>query len=552
MKDLKTGWDKKMSGSNYLRHFPHDKIRSSQSQAIDLALDAYKSGKRFVILEAGTGVGKSAIGLTIARFLNAGEAPTDDHGAGAWFVTTQKILQDQYETDFGGKSGDMRSIKSSTNYDCSFHKQNTCSQSQQLLRTEDKSSKFFKTCTFNCKYKESKKKYIESPESVTNFPYFMTEAAYSGKITPRKFLVVDEAHNIETELSRFVEVSVSDRFVKAVLKTTLPRNLTHFQAFKWIKDVYFPKAKSQLKFMESQIDKIDITRKMKELQTIARQYDMLRGHVSKLETFLTFYHKDNWVFDEETSWERKSRKFIFKSIDVSHFANEYLFRLGEKVLMMSATILDHNVFCQSLGIPRDEVAFIRIPSPFPLENRPVIFLPIGRMGSKTIESTLPKLAKAVKEIIDSHPNEKGIIHCHTYKIANYLKSNVKSSRLLIHSSENRDDILKKHINAKSPTILLSPSMTEGVDLRGEFSRFQIVCKVPYPYLGDKLVKKRMNKWKKWYPLQTAKSIVQAVGRSIRSDDDHAVSYILDSDWDRFYSMNRSLFPEDFKKCLSNI
>jgi Rad3-related DNA helicase len=174
------------------------------------------------------------------------------------------------------------------------------------------------------------------------------------------------------------------------------------------------------------------------------------------------------------------------------------------------------------------------------------------MGAKTIESTLPKLAKAVKEIIDSHSNEKGIIHCHTYKIANYLKNNIKSSRLLIHNSENRDDILKKHVNAKLPTILLSPSMTEGVDLRGEFSRFQIVCKVPYPYLGDKLVKKRMHKWKKWYPLQTAKSIVQSVGRSIRSDDDHAVSYILDADWERFYSMNRSLFPEDFKKCLSNI
>ena len=162
----------------------------------------------------------------------------------------------------------------------------------------------------------------------------MTEAAYSGKITPRKFLVVDEAHNIETELSRFVEVSVSDRFVKAVLKTPLPKGLTQLQAYKWIKETYFPKAKSQLKHMESRIDKIDLTKKMKELQTISRQYDMLRGHVSKLENFLKFYNKDNWVFDEETSWERKSRKFVFKSIDVSQFANDYLFRLGEKLSLI--------------------------------------------------------------------------------------------------------------------------------------------------------------------------------------------------------------------------
>ena len=59
----------------------------------------------------------------------------------------------------------------------------------------------------------------------------------------------------------------------------------------------------------------------------------------------------------------------------------------------------------------------------------------------------------------------------------------------------------------------------------------------------------MNKWKWWYPLQTAKTIVQAVGRSVRSDDDHAVTYILDSDWQRFYAMNKSLFPDNFRESL---
>jgi Rad3-related DNA helicase len=258
------------------------------------------------------------------------------------------------------------------------------------------------------------------------------------------------------------------------------------------------------------------------------------------------------VFDEEVSWERKSRKFVFKSIDVSKFASHYLLRLGHKVLLMSATILDHNVFCQSLGIPMNDVEFIRIPSPFPIENRPVVILPVGKMGSKNLDATLPKLATAVREILSSHPNEKGIIHCHTYKIVTYLKRVLKSKRVLTHNSDNRDAILQKHLNSKEPTVLLSPSMTEGVDLRGEYSRFQIICKVPYPYLGDKLVKKRMNKWKSWYPLQTAKAIVQSVGRSVRSSDDHAVTYVLDSDWDRFYSYNKQLFPEDFRKSISKI
>jgi Rad3-related DNA helicase len=64
-------------------------------------------------------------------------------------------------------------------------------------------------------------------------------------------------------------------------------------------------------------------------------------------------------------------------------------------------------------------------------------------------------------------------------------------------------------------------MSEGVDLKDDLSRFQVLVKIPYPYLGDPLVKKRMNKWSGWYSLQTAKKIVQAVGRSVRSYDDSA-------------------------------
>ena len=146
-------------------------------------------------------------------------------------------------------------------------------------------------------------------------------------------------------------------------------------------------------------------------------------------------------------------------------------------------------------------------------------------------------------------NEKGIIHAHSYKIAHYLRRSIKSSRILIHDSSNREEILKKHVNSKKPTVLLSPSMTEGVDLSDEASRFQVICKVPYPYLGDKLVKKRMHRWKWWYPMQTAKTIVQAVGRSVRSSEDHAITYILDADWDRFYSRSNRYFPQGFKDCL---
>ena len=105
------------------------------------------------------------------------------------------------------------------------------------------------------------------------------------------------------------------------------------------------------------------------------------------------------------------------------------------------------------------------------------------------------------------------------------------------------------MGAEEPTVLLSPSMQEGVDLRGDYSRFQIICKVPFPYLGDKVVKKRMSKWPEWYSTQTAKTVIQAVGRSVRSEDDHAVTYILDEGWRYFYNRHKEYFPQDFRECL---
>ena len=217
--------------------------------------------------------------------------------------------------------------------------------------------------------------------------------------------------------------------------------------------------------------------------------------------------------------------------------------------MMSATIVNRDAFCEVLGIDKNDCSFISIPSPFPIENRPILYSPMGSMSMKNIDRTLPKIAQAVKAILAQHKNEKGIIHCHSYKVAKYIKQNVRSNRLLTHNSENRDKVLWRHMNEKRPTVLLSPSMTEGVDLKGEASRFQIICKIPYPYLGDKLIRKRMNKWKWWYPLQTLKVIIQSVGRSVRTQEDQAITYILDQDWDRFYSRNSSLFPEDFKRCI---
>ncbi len=538
----------------YKKHFPYKSVRDQQAEAIDFALsESINEGKRFIIIEAGTGVGKSAIGLTVARYLS--ENKPNSAGlfeAGSYFLTTQKILQEQYVKDFGGFSGPMKSIKSSSNYTCRFNKKTSCGESLRALRTAEKGSKFWKACTFNCVYRNAKESFLKSPEGVTNFPYFLAETQYAGKISPRQVLVIDEAHNLDSQLSKFIEITISNRFCKSFLNFEIPKGITALKYVKWIEETYVPTIAGKLKHLEQMLEKyVGLTEKIKsgEFASIAKKFEIMDKHVCKVRRFLELYDSDNWVMNEIAADGRSGRKIEFKPIDIAPFANEHLYNFGEVVILMSATILDPNAFIESVGIPKEKAAFISLASPFPVENRPVVYSGIGKMSSKMIDETLPRMAQAVKAILTQHKNEKGIIHCHSYKVANFLKRNIKSTRLLIHNSENREKVLEKHMKAKKATVLISPSMTEGVDLKGDLSRFQIICKVPYPYLGDKLVRKKMNKWKWWYPLQTAKTIVQAAGRSVRSDDDTAVTYILDSDFEMFYNRNRSMFPKGFKESL---
>jgi len=529
---------------NWLNKFPYKEPRPQQTKVIDQVLKEFKSGKKYAIIDCGTGVGKSAIGLTISKYISDNSSSYSGlFEEGAYFLTTQRVLQDQYENDF--KSKGLVSLSSSSNYSCKLDKAASCKDVQTGIRSGSISKKY-DSCSYSCIYKNKKKEFIEKKLGITNFSYFLTEKNYSQKIPNKRVLVIDEAHNLENELTRFIEISVSSYFSEKILKIKVPKGLdTQFKVYNWIKNIYYTELVKKISFISNQLKKFGITStKLEEFKKITNRYELLTSHEKKISQFIELYNKDNWVFDIEKV-NNIHKKFIFKPIDISKYAHQYLLQFADYVIFMSATIISHEGFSLTIGLPADKVVSIESPSPFPTENRPIIYSPAGSMSSKNIEKTLPVLKTMIEEIINNHKTEKGIIHTHSTKIAKYLKNNIKNKRLIIAYGDKREEALEKHSKSKQPTILISPSMTEGVDLKGKLSEFQILCKVPFPYLGDKVVKKKMSKWKWWYNTQTIRTIIQSVGRSIRSEDDKAVTYILDSDWKRIKSMCKNDFPKDF-------
>ena len=533
--------------NNWIKHFPYSKPREPQKKVIDKVIKEFKEGKKYAVIDCGTGIGKSAIGLTIASYMNSNDEYPGVYESGSYFLTTQKVLQEQYEKDFS-KNG-VVSLYSSSNYCCSRDKKASCKDIQTALRANSLPKKY-DNCKFDCVYKTKKKDFIEKEKGITNFSYFLTEKNYSQKIPNKKVLVIDEAHNLENELTRFIEISISTYFSEKILKLKPPSDLnTQFKVFKWVKDVYHKKVSEKISFISAQLEKMGITSsKLEEFKKITNHYDMLVSHEKKILQFISLYDKDNWVFDIENN--DKYKKFIFKPIDISKYAKDYILQYADYVIFMSATIISHEGFCLTLGLPFDKVVSVKEESPFPPENRPVFFTPAGSMSFKNIDKTLPVTVEMINSILSHHKDEKGIIHTHSIKISNYIKNNVSKKyrdRIIVAYGDTRDEMLKKHNNSKKPTVLLSPSMAEGVDLKGDLSKFQIICKIPFPYLGDKVVKKKMAKWDWWYDVSTVRTIIQSIGRSIRSESDTAVTYILDGDWKRLYNKSKNLLPKDFER-----
>jgi ATP-dependent DNA helicase DinG len=153
--------------------------------------------------------------------------------------------------------------------------------------------------------------------------------------------------------------------------------------------------------------------------------------------------------------------------------------------MMSATILDSKTFCTSLGLAPEEVKFIRVTSDFPIENRPLYPMNIAYLNfnSLQLQEVKTKISKTIDNLLTLHKNHKGIIHTTSYEQLNFIKENISETnkrRLIVTDPEiQREEVVEEHVNTTKPTVLISPSLHMGLDLKDNLSRFQIITKVPY-------------------------------------------------------------------------
>ena len=248
----------------------------------------------------------------------------------------------------------------------------------------------------------------------------------------------------------------------------------------------------------------------------------------------------------------------FRCTKEDYMIYRYLTSRAKYKVLLSATIGGHAAYEENMGFRylKEEVIYNTIPNTFDFSKSPIHFLNKFKMSFREKEQSFNRLKDIIYSICSTKFfNEHGMIQTGSYAFAKQLYNEapkeIKKRMLLYNGSKEKNLCIKIHQISKN-TILVGPSLNEGIDLPGDLCRFIIIMKVPYPSLGDRLVKEKIKLFPLWYNSTTSNDIIQGIGRGVRYNGDWCVSYILDACFWRLYLETQDQYPEDFKNRLNVI
>lgn len=529
---------------------PDSPPRETQIEVLD-RLAALPASAKYILCEMPVGTGKSPIAITYAGFLGHGTLGT------SYILTPQRILQRQYEESFG--SGLIHSVYGKANYMCN----------EKIGLDCDVASDVKPKCA-NCPSKKAFADMQHMPHVVLNYKLALLYSELfpdeSTEFPIRDLMVFDECHTLENQLVNHRAISVTKKRCEEMkIKWIKPDNLEH--AHEWLKEEYYPAVDARYFELDRTVKEIDnkyefgpggllpseINMK-REFKRITRHRNLVKRMAAKQLEFV----ERSYVL------MRDKNMFQFKEIYGSNLFSHILEPKANRFLFMSATILNQDEFCRDLGIPKEETAVISVTSEFHKDNRPVYFMPTSRMSygwNKPDKAALrDKMAKKVISLCELHAEDSGIVHTGSFLIAKWLIGELEGKiphEIVTHKPEDglgRDDIIEEFTDNKGekPMLLISPSITEGLDLKDDSARFAIFVKVPYPFLGDEWVKRRLELSEEWYTRQAMINMIQGGGRIVRTPEDWGNTYILDESFSNLWYRFKPFAPEWWKEAFSKI
>lgn len=554
--------------------------RAGQVEAIDSILTFFIDGKfKNVILCAPTGTGKSIIGLVVAETLSKIKNPHQRIKSSIILSATNMLLR-QYDNSFSPIINmDFMMIKGANNYDCTALGIDETTQKTTtadncafytMVSNQSEFGSIIKNHCDKCEYLKMKKRKNTVQHVTTNYSYYFIDRMYTQGFEDRDVVVWDEAHLVNDLFSEHNAITFSQKAIQKMAEEIGETvRITDVEITKILKSIaqdcgikdkineanYVTYLNALVKVYTyakergaEEAEKALRAGNMKSYTKLNRFTKSYEGRLCKIDDMFTYDYDRVFEYKEFDKAVSIKPVFVGKMIETLQAAKHNLF--------MSATVSDEFMI-KTLNLGENETVYLKLDPSFAKENKEVVFMDPQSLSYTSLQNpeVVKKLRKNTAKIVSKHISEgdRGIILTPSFKlqqeIVDELTPLVRKGefKLFEHRQgeklENIVAAFKSYSGSKA--ILISPSMFEGVDLPGDLSRFQILIKAPFPSLGDKRMKYILDRHPSLYNSITIMKMVQGAGRSVRSDTDYAVTYILDSNAQRLFNSKQNLWKNEF-------
>ena len=482
--------------------------RKGQDRAFDfLTTDTGKTK----VAALPTGVGKSLLAMAHAKWMRQP----------AVILTSTKALQSQYMRDFAGTG--LVTVKGMSNYPCRLWQE---SRPDTTVGCDLGPCLEGESCdyrTVGCAYYDAVAMARNAPIVVTNYAFWFTAASMGTQpLGPRPLVICDEAHAAIEELSRFVGVEFAGSEIR--LEDKLQWGLKNWQAY----------ATAELPKIAAAIPQC---RNLRELR-------LLRTMQSKLSKLHHITDHDNWCMDPF-----EARSIRFEPLWASKYVDPYIRQQAQELVLLSATVRPYHM--DWFGI--SDYSFLELESPFPVDRRPVWWIPTIKVTRATEDAGWDRLIKRIDDIIESRMDRKGIIHTVSFARAKRIFETSRWKELmLLNQTANTNLVVDRFRATSKPCVLVSPSVDTGFDFPYAAAEWQIIAKVPFPVPTDPLVAARSLADPLYHRKLAVTRLVQMAGRVMRSEDDRGETFIVDDSVNFLMSHTKPYFPVWFREAFKRV
>lgn len=561
--------------------------RSSQIDILREVDEALESGYPNIIINAGVGIGKSAIASTIAN--------TYDNG----YIATKSVsLQNQYINDFNN----LVEFKGRSHYICNYlnedmERYRTCAEcymkyltkfgkvedKRRELNTHGRKWEYYpnvskeeydriiaelrmQPCWTDCEYLQALHIAEKSPYVVVNYhSLYYNSIIVKNRLKPRDIIVFDECHNLENIARDIIGFPLNPNTFHMeygidVFETNEPDGLYDIDHWRVVFGTAYDIIEEKRSDLQSQLDNIDIHFNQKinaiALKMLINEYDI---KLSELNHILMTLSDDMYVkLPEDESKHKlyvKGNGIEFKPLFGKEYVKNFL-GLGGVRLFLTGTLPRPGVYKKWIGLNNNNTYYYYKKSPYHVENRPIYCLGFDNFKSRFDDNgdyvwmKYENILK-IKELLWKHDGKNIVIHTTSKDQTKWLYDNLKhdfsvETWIAEDGFEAIDDFKRNNYS----NVLISPSVYEGVDFKGDSCTVQIILKVPYPRV-DEITKKRCDAdifYLNWW---TAVKLEQIYGRGIRSESDKCITYILDKEFEIWYKHKggRMYLSEYFREAI---